>query len=291
MANTVKIGDNGAIQIGPETTYGTVTAAYVEQHARSATIGPRKALLPSPRLGQNPTVRSYGVGYTDGEIVLAYDDSRAVIGNLLASVGNLSTNDYTIGTDAAPDTESLSVWVDYGGYVLEYLGCQVSSIRFEFSPDSPIVVTAGFLGRASATKTPTSYTLPAVAGVVWDSDITPLTIGGAAMCSLSGSIEVQIPLVGTDRHCLGSSTIKQPCRSGKIITTASLNVELDDATGADSEAVLDLFLAGTTLGDIVIGDFTLSSCYMTGDGPSLGEGITAFPINVEASELVVTTTA
>ena len=291
-ASTVKIGDNGIIQIGPETTYGTATAAYVPQHSRAATLGFRRDnLLPSPRLGQTPGVREYGVPFADGEIVLAYDNSRAVIGDLLATAGNLATNDYTIGSSTAVDEDSLSQWIDYGGYAIQYTGGILNSLRFEFQPDSPIVVTASFLGRNATKVTPGTYTKPDITGVVWESDISAITIGAVPMCSLAGTVEVQFPVEGTDRHCLGGSFIKQPVRLLPIVTTGSLTVELDDSTGADSEAILDLYLAGTTIGDSVIGDFTLSNCYMTGETPALGEGITQFPINFTAENLIITTIA
>ena len=289
---SVRIGDNGGIRIGPETVYGTATVAYVTQNGRSATIAPAKALLPSARLGsQNLAVRTYGVGSADGEIELAYDDHRAVIEALLNATGNLTINDYTVGDGSVPDTESVSIWVDYGGSAMEYLGCVVQSLRFEIQPDSPIVVTASFLGQTVSQESSTALTFPDEADIVWESDISTVSIGGTAMCSLSGTIEVQIPILGSDRHCLGGSVIKQPVHAGRSVTTATLNVELADDTGADSEAILALFLANNALGDIVIGDFTLSSCYMTGDGPALGEGITQFPINVEAHELIITTQA
>jgi len=286
----IRIGDDGGIRIAPEAAYGT-PGTYVTQHGRSGPIGPRKALLPSPRLGATPTVRSYGVGYVDGEIEVAYDDSRAIIGGLLAACGNLTTDTYTIGDGSAPDETSLSVWVDYGGYAMQYAGCKPQSLRFGIDGDSPVVLTMGFLGQTPTEETVVAINQPAVSGVVWESDISTVTVGGTAACLLSASIEVELPLVGSDRHCLGAASIKEPQRSGHPMVTGSFNVELDDSTGADSEAWLALFLAGTALGDIVLGDFTLSDCYMTGDFPALGEGITQFSLNVEAATLAISTDA
>ena len=288
----VRIGDSGGIRIAPESTYGTAGTAYVVQHGRTASIGPRKNLIPPARLqASNPTVRKYGVGFSDGEIALAYDDSRAVIGDLLAAAGHLATNDYTIGDGEARDTKSLTIWVDYGGYAVRYVGAVIQSLRLEFNPDAPIVVTAGFLGQSASEQTPVSLTLPSETGIVYESDISTVTVSGASMCSLSGTVDVQFQVEGSGRHCLGGSVIKEPQITGIAAVTCSLNVELSDDTGADSEAALTSFLAGTALGDIVIGDFALSSCYMTGDFPALGEGITQFPINAVAEELVITTTA
>lgn len=290
---SVKIGDKGGIRIAPESVaYGTAGTVWTVQHARSASLGERKGLLPKATLGlTNPTTRAYGIPYADGEIEIAYDDSRAVIGPLLAAAGNLVTNDYTIGDGSAPDTNSLTMWIDYGGYAVQHLGCKLASLRFAFEPDSPIVVTAGFIGRSAAPQTPATLTYPAASGIVWDSDISAVSVGGANQCTLSGSIEVQFPFTDTSRHCLGASEIKEPQMQGGVIAvTASLQVELNDETGDDSEAILADYFSETALGDIVIGDFTLSDCYMVGDPPALGEGITSFPVNVEASTLVITTT-
>jgi hypothetical protein len=290
---SVKIGDNGGIRIAPEdVTYGTAGTVYVVQHPKSASLGYRKSLIPPATLGAvNPATRKYGVPFVDSDIVLAYDDSRAVIGDLLAAAGNLVTNDYTIGDGSAPDEKSLTIWVDYGGYAIRYTGCVISGLSFEFAPDAPIAVTVTFLGQGASEQAAVTLTPPNEAGIVYESDISTITVNGAAMCTLTGTIDVQFPVVGSDRHCLGSGSIKEPQTAGRAVVTASLNVELADDTGADSEAALALFLAGTTLGSIVVGDFALANCYMTGDFPPLGEGITQFPINVEAQELVITTTA
>ena len=289
---SVKIGDNGGIKIGPETTYGTASAAYVAQHARSANPAPAMKLLDPATLGAaNPAVRNFGVASVPGEIVLAYDDHRSVIGGLLAAAGNLLTNDYTIADGSAPDVWGQSIWVDYGGYAVQYLGAVLSTLRFEFQPDSPIVVTAGFLGQAFAPQTAVTITPPDETGILWESDISTVSIGGVAMCSLSGTIDITFPNIGPDRHCLGGGVIKQPVWAGRTSVTTTLNVELADDTGADSEAILASFYNNAALGDIIIGDFTAGAAYMTGDGPALGEGITQFPITTTCQDLVITTQA
>mgnify|MGYP001273128539 CR=1 FL=1 len=287
----VRIGDNGGIRVAPESTYGTAGTVWSVQHPRSASLGPRKALLPSPRLGAMPTTRAYGVGYADGETEVAYDDHRTVIGDLLAAAGNLSTNTYTIGDGSAPDTNSLSVWVDYGGYVLQYVGAKLQSLAFGMEGNNPVTLTTGFLAQSVSEETPVSLTKPDVAGVVWESDLSTITVGGAGACFLSGSIEVAIPIVGADRHCLGAASIKEPEWSGHPTVSGSFNVELEDTSGRDSEAFIASFLAGSAIGDVVVGDFTLTDCYMTGEPPALGEGITQFSFGVEAATLTVTTQA
>jgi len=289
---SVKIGDKGGIRVGPETTYGTASVGYITQHGVSTSLAPTIPLLPSPVLGvANNAVRKYGGGFVDGEITVAYDDHRSVIGGILAGAGNLVSDDYTIGSGAAPDEWGQSLWVDYGGYVIQYLGAVYQSMRFEFTPDSAVMVTLGFLAQSWSKETAAALTKPSETGILWANDLSSVSIGGTAMCSLTGTVDITFPTVGSDRKCLGSGVIKQPVWAGRTTLASTLNVELSDDTNADSEAILDLFFAGTTLGDIVIGDFTLGAAYMSGDGPALGAGITQFPINVEAQDLVITTQA
>jgi len=289
---SVFIGDDGGIRIAPETTYGTAGTVFVAQHPITGTPAQTNPLLDPPTLGSaNPTVRKYGVGSNDGEFVVAYDNSRAVIGAILAAAGNLVADDYTIGDGSAPDVASITSWVDFGGYAEQHTGRVLNSLRFEFQPDSPVTVTTSFLGQSVTQPTPVSITPPDEADIVWESDISAITIGGVAMCSLSGTIEVNFNVVGSDRHCLGAGVIKQPQRTGRATITVNLNTELSDDSGADSVAILAAYYAGTPLGEIVIGDFVLSNCYMTGDTPALGAGITQIPINAVAKELVITTVA
>lgn len=287
----VRIGDNGGIRVAPESTYNTAGTVYVVQHARAATLAPKRELLAPGQLGAaNPATRRYGVPFAESEIVLAWDDSRAVVGGLLAAAGNLVTSDYTIGDGAAFDNDiGLTVWIDYGGYAVRYTGCRVQSLRWEFQPNSPVVFTVGFLAAGFSSQTVVALTAPAESGIIYESDVSGYSIGGTAIGGLSGSIDVQFPIVGSDRHLLGASTIKKPVYAGRTTITGAFNVELTNDTGENTEAPLALFMNGATLGDIVLGDFALASCYMTGDFPALGEGITQFPINFTAQELVVTT--
>lgn len=289
----VRIGDNGGIRVAPESTYNTAGTVYVVQHARAATLAPKRELLAPGQLGSaNPATRRYGVPFADSEIVLAWNDSRAVVGDLLAAAGNLTVNDYTIGDGSAFDNDiGLTVWVDYGGYAVRYTGCRIQTLRWEFQPNAPVVFTVGFLAAGFGAQTVAALTAPAESGIVYESDMSGFSIGGTAVGGLTGSIEVQFPIVGSDRHLLGASAIKKPVYAGRATITGALNVELTNDTGENTEAILALFMAGSTLGEIILGDFSLAACYMNGDFPALGEGITQFPINFTAQELVVTTTA
>jgi hypothetical protein len=73
--------------------------------------------------------------------------------------------------------------------------------------------------------------------------------------------------------------------------TAQLQCELSTDTGNDTVAQLADFLGGVTVGDLVIDDWTLLGCYMTGDMPALQAGIVSFPINVKANYMTLLTEA
>lgn len=294
----VKIGDFGGIRLGEEAVaYGTVAASLVWQHARSSTLGRRAPLLEQPRLsGTKLTTRKYATGYSDGEVEVCYDSSRAVIGPLLAACGDLQTNDYVIGDGGTPDRASLSAQIMHGnsladGYLTQHLGCVPTHLRLALNPNQPVILTLGLLGRTGTEIATVAPTAPDEAGIVYESDFTALTIGGVAMSVLAASIEQQFQIVGADRKGLATSSLKQPIRTGRVMTTASLTVELANDTGNNSQAWLAAWHAGSPLGDIVIGDFELGSCHMTGEPPALQAGIQQFALTLEASALTITTVA
>ena len=104
----------------------------------------------------------------------------------------------------------------------------------------------------------------------------------------SSSIALRSSSSGADRTFVGASTLTEPVQTGPFKIGATLNVDLSDTTDRNSEAVLELFRAGTTLGTISLGSgISLTNCRMVGDWPSLGEGIQQFPINVVATEIEI----
>ena len=204
MSNS--IGDAGGIRVAPESTYGVAGTAFAVQHAMSATLAPSIPLLDIPCLGvANPATREYGVSSVPGDMTLCYNDSRAVIGDILAAGGNLSTDTYTFGAGTAPDTASLTAWIDHGGtWAMQYLGCVVVGLRWEFQPNSSVQLTVTYLGKSFASQTPVTLTPPSETGIIWDSDLGTTSVGGTTLGFLSGTIDVQFPVVGEDRHTLRS---------------------------------------------------------------------------------------
>ncbi len=287
------VGDQGGFAVALEdVAYGTAGAAKVWQHPTSADLKTQKELIEPPTLGTAPyIVRNYGVGFAQGGAVLPYDDSRAVVGPILATVGTLSTDDYTFGSGSAPDNDSLTAWKNVGGIMYQYVGCMIASLRWDLAADLAVMMTVGWLGREGTKETPVSPSPPDVAGIVYESDLGTITLGGVACVIMGASIQVDIVLDGANRHGLGASVMKAPVRTGRQPVTATLNLELADVTGEDTVAQADKYLAGTPIGDVVIDDWELENCYMAGDMPDLAAGITKFDMNLVGSQCILTTTA
>lgn len=281
------IGDDGGIRVAEETTWNTAGSSFAWQHAVSSSLGVRKDLIRSSRLQRTRPPLGYGVGYADGEIVVEYDKTLAVIGTLLKLFGAAGTGNLTIdGT--APDVASATIGVDHGGLEYQYTGCVGSTLRFELTPDQAVQMTVGVLGGSGASETASTPSAPAEAGIVFPSDLGVVTVGAAALNVLQATIECAWDVQGSDRKGLGGDAILQPVQRNMRVT-GTLQVELSNDTGDDTAAQIADYLAGTALGDVSLdgGDFLLASCYMTGDMPSLQSGVQTFPINIDAESLLL----
>jgi hypothetical protein len=288
------IGDAGGIAVAPESTYGTaiVVGSAVWQTPFSASLGVRKSVINPGHLGiAGYTYRKYSPGYSDGDIVVGHHRERTVIGGLLGALGTLATQTYNFGTGVAPtNANGLTVYVDTGGHTMQYPGQILTKLRWELAVGQAVKMTAEFLGQPGVKTTAATVSQPTQANIQMDSNLATFTLGTATICILGATIEVSQPVSGSDRVCLGGSTIKQPVWAGRPTITASLQCELSSDTGNDTVSQLDDYLTGVSIGDLVIDDWTLASCWMTGDPPSLQSGITTFPINVEAATLALITT-
>ena len=288
----VIIGDEGGISIGEElVAYGTEAAAFVFQHPISAGIVPIKPLIKPNILGTGPRRKQYGVGHSAGEASVAMDDSRAVTGGLFNHFGVLATNDFTMGSGAEADTDSLTVRVDEGGYLMQYNGFVGSLLRKTIQSDQESMLSFNGLAREGTNETPVTITAPAESGIIMESDIVgSITLGGTAMCIMGAIVEANWEVSAADRHCIGSSNPKQFRRHGVQLITGSLELELSSDTGEDTITELAKFLAGNPIGDIVIGNTEITSAWMTGDFPTLAPGIISFTLNFEADSWIETTT-
>lgn len=287
------IGALGGVAVAPESTYGTLGTVLTWLHAISSTLGQRRQIVqPSHiRVGRYTNIE-YSRGWVEGEISADFTFEQDVVGPLLAACGTVSTATYTIAPDTAPDTNALSVFVNHGGKEWSHAGCKPTGLRIDMPAHESAKITVPMIGLVqAAVVSPHTVTRPSEALVALPTDIGALTIGGTAMQMRSASINVELPKTGNERFVYGSPTIKEPHPSGPALITATINVDLDDTTGANSIAELADFLSATALGTIAwAGGITLTGCMMTGDPPALQVGVQEFAINVQATGLTIVTT-
>lgn len=292
MANPY-IGDAGGIAVGTESTFGTEASAFVWLNTLPSTFGARRPLIDHGLLNATyPTARIFAPGHADGEYGIGYVRSRA--SNLfLANAGKLTTQTIAFGNGVLPDNDvGLSMRTNYGGHEMLYKGCSVSKIRWELAVNQIVkqfVTMIGGPGENDAT--PTTVTVPDILDVQLDSDLATFTVGGTAITVFGATIEADLNRTGVDRRGLGGAIHKRPVFQGPASVTAQLQCELSVETNNNTAAYLVNYLAGTTIGDLVMDDWTLKGCYITGEMPALTAGIIQFPINVVANYLELVTVA
>lgn len=297
-------GALGGLAIVAESTYGTTpgTPTWVWQNYIDSTVVPKREIIqPKWATFRPATNRKYSVSYGLGEIKLAMSLADSIIGPVLAAGSAKSGSVYTFGDGSEPDTNSFSLLQNYGGgdataanwFEYIFVGMKPTGYRFEINLDGNAVLTVPVIGRAptkTAAGSAATPSAPAESNIVMPSDIGSVTYGGSstAITIQGASINVDLPKTGAERRGLGESTIREPVTNGQPGVSFSVNVDLDAATGNDTIAILDEFLAGNELGDITIGDFTLSGCMLEGDPPSLQAGLMQFALTGRATNLEVT---
>lgn len=281
------IGQDGGIALAPESTWDTAGTVFAWQHAVSSSLGFRSNLLKSERLQRTRPRTEHSVPYGDGDIVVEYSQSLAIIGTLLRMFGVEGTGDVEID-GSAPDLTSATGRVNHGGIMFQYAGLVGASLRLELAMDKAAKATASFVGGTVTKPAAVTPSLPDASTIFMPSDLGAITVGGSPVIIKTASIECKFEVPGADRVGLGASTIMQPYQY-RFACTGSLTVELANDTGNDTEDILDTWIAGTALGDISLsgGDFVLGSCYMAGDAPALQPGAQEFPINFDADALLL----
>lgn len=289
------IGLVGGLAVGAEAvTYGTEAASYTWLHGGGSTLGLRRGTIIRPSRVQATayTEGAYATPFVDGEISGDWTFEGDTMLVLLRALGDDTAGTVVINGGTI-DTASISVEVVYGS-ALSYkaFGCVATGLRIEGQPNAPVRWTVPLIGQTwSKDATPGTVTLPAESQVAYPADVGALSIGGTAVLYDSFSLSVDIPYEGTGRAAYGATTIRQPIRSGPAKITGSIQVILNDATGDNTIAELDDYIAGTALGAITFGatKFQLADCRMIGEPPAWTGGPTTFPINFEAESLTIVT--
>lgn len=299
-------GALGGLAIGVETTWGTapVIGTFDWQNYIDSTLGIRRTVIQPQWATFSPaTNRKYSVAYSDGELKLAYNSLDAVVGGLLGCGSTAAALVYTFGSGDEPDNGSFTVRQNYGGgdavaanwFEWQFAGCKPTAYKWDISMEGNVILTVPVIGKAPTRIADGSVSTPAApaeSGIMMPTDIVTVTYGGSATAiTLQGaSISVDLPKTGSERRGLGQTTIREPVTNGQPGVKFSVQVDLDASTGNDTISILDAFVAGTELGELVIGDFTLNGCMLEGDPPSLSAGLMQFALTGRATSLDVTLT-
>jgi hypothetical protein len=298
-------GSLGGIAIKPEVVYGTPNAGgtWVWQHPMPSTLGLRRELIQPNLLSlAGHTARGYSGKYVDGEMTVGLELNKDVIGDILGLAGSYDSLVYTLAGGDAPDVNSLSVLMSYGGggaatYTnnLEWInkGIKANSLRFDLVPDSNSSLTLVGIGQDSANSalgTALEPSPPLETAVFMPSDLGTLTILSKVLCLYSATFEALVPKTGFDKKCMGG-LMREPETADRPDVTFTFNLDLSNGADNDTLTILNAFTEGTVLNDITIGsDFTLTDCIASGDFPPLQQGQIDFVLSGTAASIEVTVT-
>ena len=285
----------GGVSIAPESTYGTdPVTGYTYVHANpGSTLGLRRSIIRANRQGVAVVAaREQAPAFIDGEIPMGLCITETVVSEVLGLFGNIATSAFTFDLGAAPDSNSASIRVNHGdpgvsGTDIEYVytGCKPQGLRFDLPSTGPGTMTVQLVGQDMArVVAPGAVTQPSETLLLLPSDYATCSVGGTAIGHKGITVNLAYPHSGAERAVCGAASIRQPLPTGPKTITGTINVELDSVTGYDGAAIIDLYLAGTDLGVIIIETplFIMSGCVMVGDPPSLNTGVQDFAINFEA---------
>ena len=275
-----------------DVAYGTLGAALVYQQGISASLALNENRVVAPCLGSVASSPGNRLAtWIGGSITLGHTDEEDDIGVIYDHLASAAGNTYTFG--GTPTNDSLSFFCDFDQIEYDFAGCVIQSITWNLAAGDYSTINLDILGQSVAKYTggARSPVLPPCSEIVIPSDLSTFTINGVntAGCLKGASITFSWPTTDIGRQRIGSSTLAQPVRTGRYNVTASFNLELDDATNADTIDLVDDFIADTQLGTVVLDNFTIAGCYATGDLPELSGGPVDFNLNVAGTVLTVYT--
>jgi hypothetical protein len=294
----------GAISTKPEATYGTDPAdtGWTHHYAITSTVGLRRTRIVPPLLSGygEPANSPYGMKWVDGDIKLAwsFDDRTDDIINSVATKSGAGPYSYVFNT--APTGTSFAIRVNHGGLTadqIEYLytGCYPTAFQWDMKQDNCMEFTASIIGQ-SAAKEGVASTLvdPGSAGICMPDELTSATIGGTAVIPLGAMVRAEFPFSGTDRPGYGTGVIKEPVEmtSRKFMTTMEL--DLGNIVGDDTQAEITALYAGTDAAGVTIvytfdtnETLTLGTARPVGDPPALTPGVQSISLTWEAASLAI----
>jgi len=279
------VGLLGGVSIGPETTYNTKSAAMVFLHGAGSTIGPRTPLVrASKRLGRKAMPTARGPKYWDGDLTACFTAEDDLMSDIYGLFCNDVASPYTIGDGSTPAVASASVSVNHGGHEWTYTGGKATALRIDIPKEGEASFTLTLVGKTTAKEASAStVTVPADTLLRMPRGALPtLLIDSTAVAFKSASIEITAPHTGAERSDYGATEIREPLASGPISIRGSIVVELDDATGANTIALLATHLSTGALSSIGFGTaIVITSAISVGDPPAWQAGVQEFTLNWE----------
>lgn len=286
-------GQLGWIATASEATYGTLGTSLVYQQGISAALKQQETRTVPPCLGSTAANTGYQLAkWIAGTITLGHTDEKDDVAVIYNHCGNDDAAADTYDFGLTPGYGSLSFFLDIDSVEYDFAGCIVRGITWNLNNNDYSTMVLDVIGQ-SVTKYAggaRTTSIPPCDEIVVPGDLGTFTIGGAnlAGCVKGATINWSWNTTDVGRQRLGTTVIPKPLRVGRNTVSATFNLELDNATSANSVAVLDTYLAGSALGDIVLDNFTLGSCVATGELPDLSGNLTDVSLSVVASSLAVT---
>jgi hypothetical protein len=284
-------GHNGYIAVGDESVaYGTAAGTPVYQHAVSSGLKAQENRVKAPVLGGlSATTGIRLTRWSEGSITLAHTDEDDEVGVIYSHLASASGSVYTFG--GTPTVDSHTVFVGFGGIEYEFTGCVARSITWTLNNGGISTIGLDYMGRYPTKQTEASPSRPPESEIITPGDLDTFTVGGTAVgCLKSATITFSWPATGTERIRLGSDLMPQPIRSDRPTISGTFTLELDDATGSDTIALLDDMIADSAGQAVVLDQFSLGGVKFMGNIPDLSGGLIDVPLTFEGTSLTVETT-
>lgn len=256
-------GINAYAGFGAETTVGTKGTIDLFHRIVDCSLKHQKDLFASESL--NPDWHSelyYSAGRNVGSIVFEQTYTglelwwHALLGTYAFTLNSPVTGANTHTMTFAPTTNnhpalSVEKIVGIGGAKeVAYLAIRPTKATVEFGPRKPMRTTFECVGMGTSRSAATAPTFPTFRPVL-PAHKSTLTVNGTTLSVLSGRIEATVPRAD-DREHYGDSVYKDAVVVDRPDASFQFEAEFGDDTGADTDALLALYEAGTKLSGLVL---------------------------------------
>lgn len=260
---SVSRGVNAYVAFGGETTVGTKGTIDLFHRILDFSLKHQKDLFASESL--SPDWQSelyYSAGRNVGSIAFEQTYTglelfwHALMGTYTYAVNtpvagaNTHTMTFSPSTNNHPSISAEKVVGIGGSKELSYLGLRPTKATVEFGPRKPMRTTFELFGLGYSRAAATAATFPTFRPVL-PAHKTALTVNGTALSVLSGRVEIDVKRA-EDREHYGDSLFKDAPVIDRPDAKFQFETEFGDESGIDSDALLQLYEAGTKLSGMVL---------------------------------------